>query len=285
MPHVGNELHSVQPRPYRQNTNNPVRRMPALPVSVANDNAHWYSENNNPTFLPRHDRASPNAFTTNHYIRSPPVSPPQPPSIAIQRPPHPPPSPGIVIYESHINDASSSATIAETNNETVSEPDANGVQFISSTQALPTNNTNTNNNNTLNAIYGRHGQSRCPFILRRFSTSNGFQNYYNSIPAAHRTTAYAPHEMLWVRQQNTQELHRRHMMNINSSSNTDPANSTAQASSISHNPNSAFCVSCDVPHGHIGHRRLRPYRPSAVSFHFCGIDINNTFDFVVCAQC
>lgn len=115
----------------------------------------------------------------------------------------------------------------------------------------------------------RHG-SRCPFY-RRVSMSNyhNLPNHYHA-PLQNGNSylrpAYAPHESLWYRQQNNQEMHRRHMMNSMSGNSGTNDNTTSNSfgvypsrgtTSIS---NGAYCLQCDQQHpiGH-PHRRVRQY--------------------------
>lgn len=111
----------------------------------------------------------------------------------------------------------------------------------------------------------RHG-SRCPFY-RRVSMS-GYHNvpgYYHSNLQNGNTyfrPAYAPHELLWHRQQNNIENHRRHMMN--SMSGTGVTNENPSSSSFGRGTtstaNNSFCAQCDQQHpiGH-PHRRMRQH--------------------------
>lgn len=115
----------------------------------------------------------------------------------------------------------------------------------------------------------RHG-TRCPFY-RRVSMS-GYHNLPNHYHAplqngnSYLRPAYAPHESLWYRQQNNQEMHRRHMMNSMSGNNVTNDNTTSNSFGVYPNrgatsiSNSAFCLQCDQQHpiGH-PHRRMRQY--------------------------
>lgn len=95
--------------------------------------------------------------------------------------------------------------------------------------------------------------SRCPYVPRRMSTAN-FNNLYSNL-----RPAYAPHEMLWFRQQNNQEILRRHMMNSMINDPTPSSSFGAYASNRVNN-SSGVCVQCDQQHplGH-PHRRPRPH--------------------------
>lgn len=102
---------------------------------------------------------------------------------------------------------------------------------------------------------------RCPYASRRLSTTN----YHNFHPANMRP-AYAPHEMLWFRQQNNQEMLRRHYMNSMSGGITEPTPSSSfgyVANRMNTNGTIAngVCMQCDQQHpiGHPHHRRVRPH--------------------------
>lgn len=130
---------------------------------------------------------------------------------------------------------------------------------------------NQPNNSTSNSHATRHQTNpRCPYY-RRLSMSgyhNMPSNYHSSLQNgnAYLRPAYAPHESLWYRQQNNQEIHRRHLMN--SMSGTGVTNDTTQPSSFGAYPsrgtssisNNGYCTQCDQQHpiGH-PHRRLRQY--------------------------
>lgn len=134
-----------------------------------------------------------------------------------------------------------------------------------------------------NHINRNQSTSRCPFILsdrtRRLSSSNQFTNMVHqhypyplqssSYPYHHIRPAYAPHENLWYRQQNNQEMHRRHFMNNNMA--TGDSNVANDSFSTNGNnrlngvpglqPNAVYCLSCDQQHGlpsNPNHRRMRP---------------------------
>lgn len=96
--------------------------------------------------------------------------------------------------------------------------------------------------------------SRCPFIIngdrnRRFHCNGAHHHYpYAMQNGAYQNVrpAYAPHETLWYRQQNNQELHRRHFMNHISSleASTDfsnPSTSRLNASTANQPSNSIYC--------------------------------------------
>lgn len=93
---------------------------------------------------------------------------------------------------------------------------------------------------------------RCPYAHRRLSTSN----YHNSLHQSNMRPAYAPHEMLWFRQQNHQELVRRHYMSINE---TTPSNSFGYIPNRSTGGNATMangvCMQCNQQHPN-PHRRL-----------------------------
>lgn len=119
-------------------------------------------------------------------------------------------------------------------------------------------------------------QPRCPFLStdrnRRYATSNHQHMYHNhphqnsNVP--HVRPAYAPHEILWHRQQNNQEMHRRHMMHTanaegagatNQPHNHHPTNNVRILGTNNQGP--AFCLSCDQQHYPlpIPNRRVRSY--------------------------
>lgn len=122
--------------------------------------------------------------------------------------------------------------------------------------------------------------SRCPFMLQDRNRRNAPGHHYNiahhQFPYALQYNnyhpvrpAYAPHENLWYRQQNNQEMHRRHLMTSGNDVNADGfgvANGNGVApnrSSAAPASNAVYCLSCDRPHptgmshqpGH--HRRIR----------------------------
>lgn len=123
-------------------------------------------------------------------------------------------------------------------------------------------------------LQARHG-SRCPYA-RRLSASG-----YHSLPSYYHTNlqngapylrpAYAPHESLWYRQQNNQEIHRRHMMNNMGSGTNTSTDNTTTAPSLNAYPNRGP-TSNDQQHpiGHSHRRMARQY--------ICGLNM-------VCIEC
>lgn len=110
----------------------------------------------------------------------------------------------------------------------------------------------------------RHG-SRCPYF-RRLSASgyHSLPTYYHSNlqnGAPYLRPAYAPHESLWYRQQNNQEIHRRHMM-----SGTNASNDSTAAPGFGAYPNRG-ATSGDQQHP-IGH----PHRRMARQY-VCGLNL------------
>lgn len=126
-----------------------------------------------------------------------------------------------------------------------------------------------------NWTFRNQPQPRCPFLAsdrnRRYVTSHHQALYLNQYP--HQTSnihyvrpAYAPHETLWYRQQNNQEMNRRHMMhpgpNIDVTTNsTNPHihnhNSNVRILGPNNPPsNMVYCLSCDQQHPG-NNRRMR----------------------------
>lgn len=119
-------------------------------------------------------------------------------------------------------------------------------------------------------------QPRCPFLStdrnRRYATSN-HQNMYHNHPhqnsnVPHVRPAYAPHESLWYRQQNNQEMHRRHMMhtaNVEGAGVTNQPHNHHATSNVrilgTNNQGPPYCLSCDQQHHPLPmqNRRLRSY--------------------------
>lgn len=93
--------------------------------------------------------------------------------------------------------------------------------------------------------------ARCPYAHRRLSTSN-----YHSLYPTNMRPAYAPHEMLWFRQQNNQEMLRRHYMN--SLNEPIPSNTFGYVPNRMNNASltNGICMSCDQQHP-IGHPHRR----------------------------
>lgn len=142
--------------------------------------------------------------------------------------------------------------------------------------AFPDQNNPSNGTQSQSQAQARHG-SRCPFY-RRVSMS-GYHNmpsYSHSYLQNGNTyfrPAYAPHELLWHRQQNNQEIHRRHMMNTMSGTNTSNENATSSSFGTYPNrgtasmSNNNVCAQCDQQHpiGHPHHRRVRQF--------VCGLNV------------
>lgn len=193
--------------------------------------------------------------------------------------PQPSISPDVLMYEPFSSAAPSSSAEANTARD--------------SSQANASASFSGANNSAIGTQTLRSQPSpRCSFY-RRLSMSNyhNAPNHYHSNLQngnPYLRPAYAPHESLWYRQQNNQEIHRRHMMN--SMSGTNGTNdSTASNSFGSYGgrvttslTNNAFCMQCDQQHpiGH-PHRRVRQY--------VCGLNLvcieattnhslNNNFD-------
>lgn len=179
------------------------------------------------------------------------------PAVVTIEPQQPPISPDVLIYDPNVQP-----------NPNI---DSNDIQ--NTTQGNDAVPLNPPNNSTTNSATRHQSTSRCPYY-RRLSMSgyhNMPSNYHSSLQNGngYLRPAYAPHESLWYRQQNNQEIHRRHMMN--NMSGTGVANDTTQPSpfgpypcrgttSISSISNNGFCTQCDQQHpiGH-PHRRLRQY--------------------------
>lgn len=128
-------------------------------------------------------------------------------------------------------------------------------------------------------------QPRCPFMTtdrsRRHVTSHHQAMYLNQFP--HQTNnihyfrpAYAPHETLWYRQQNNQEMHRRHMMHPTPVDATNPHSHQHTTNIRLLGPNTqptnmVYCLSCDQQH--LGtSRRVRSYMSP-----FPGVTIRDQF--------
>lgn len=109
--------------------------------------------------------------------------------------------------------------------------------------------------------FGSNAGHRCPFLStdrnRRYVNNNfnpHLQQHTNG-SYWHRPGGYAPHENLWHRQQNTQELHRRHMMHP-----SEPINYSNTSRNIGGQAsNSVYCLSCDQQHPHPVSIRRRAY--------------------------
>lgn len=148
-------------------------------------------------------------------------------------------TPDIIVYEPHLS--ATSPNLELNSNQNVS-------------------NDNTQNSHAFTAVpqtMYHHPQirhqtgGRCPYAHR-----NRLSSSYSVHPSNMRP-AYAPHEMLWFRQQNNQEMLRRHYMN--SINETTPSNSFGYIPNRSAGANAtlANCIQCNQQHpiGH-PHRRL-----------------------------
>lgn len=121
-----------------------------------------------------------------------------------------------------------------------------------------------------NWTFRNQPQPRCPFLAsdrnRRYVASHHQALYLNQYP--HQTSnihyvrpAYAPHETLWYRQQNNQEMHRRHMMHpsagVDGATSTNPHTSNVRILGPNNAPaNMVYCLSCDQQHPG-NNRRMR----------------------------
>lgn len=151
-----------------------------------------------------------------------------------------------------------------TNVRTTSNVDTSNIRDNTATGSVPFQ---SSNSSSANLHAPRHqSASRCPYYRRVY---HNLPSHYHSTlqnSNAYMRPAYAPHESLWYRQQNNQEIHRRHMMNTMSGSAV--SNDAAPSNSFSSYPsrgsssmsNNAYCVQCDQQHpiGH-PHRRVRQY--------------------------
>lgn len=215
---------------------------------------------------------NPNPIPFNETLSS--SSPSNPSTVFVQEDTHPvvnieqrPPtiSPDVLIYDPYPN-LQPTANI-DSNNIRDGQPATDSVPFSSQ------------NITPANAHATRHqSSSRCPYY-RRLSMSgyHNMPNHYHSPLQnvnGYLRPAYAPHESLWHRQQNNQEVHRRHMMNSMSGSgvtndSTAPSSFGTYASRVgaSSNPNGAYCMQCDQQHP-IGH----PHRRIAARQYICGLN-------------
>lgn len=168
-------------------------------------------------------------------------------------------------------------------NEAV-DTSTNGISAGSNVEDVPTNRPLFLNPHTGNWSHASRSQmsSRCPFMLqdrnRRYNIGGHHYNVVHQFPYALQNNnyhpvrpAYAPHENLWYRQQNNQEMHRRHLMTSGNDSTTDgfaaasgntvPPNRGAAAPAS----NAVYCLSCDhqhptgISHQPNHHRRIRTY--------------------------
>lgn len=205
-----------------------------------------------------------------------PVNMTRPVENAEQQPQPPPISPEVQIYEPYSNIQNPSAVHGSGGGA-----DAAGNNDIrDSSQATP----------AFNAVNGdvivdphvqaqaqsqaqaqaRHGSHRCPYF-RRLSASgyHSLPSYYHSNlqnGAPYLRPAYAPHESLWYRQQNNQEIHRRHMMNSMSSGTNAASDNATTAPGFGAYPNRVPTTN-DQQHP-IGHAHRRVPRQ-----YVCGLNL------------
>lgn len=176
------------------------------------------------------------------------------PAVDVDQPQSPmaPMSPDIVIYEPYQNGQ------APANIDDSGEPQAPST--FSAPNNAPIDPTPIRNPPVVQP------SSRCPYY-RRLSMSGYNMPSHNPFTlqnGSYMRPAYAPHESLWYRQQNNQELHRRHMMNTmsgsNAASDAAPLNSFTAYPGRANQSGSPFCLQCDQHHplGH-PHRRIRQY--------------------------
>lgn len=194
--------------------------------------------------------------------------------LAVTQPSHSP---------SNVSSGPSAATLIPPSNEAV-DTTASATSVGSSVEDMPTNRPLFLNPHTGSWSHASRGQvsSRCPFMLqdrnRRYAPGHHYNIVHHQFPYALQNNsyhpvrpAYAPHENLWYRQQNNQEMHRRHLMTSANDSNTDGFG-TASGNNVAPNrasvapaTNAVYCLSCDHQHptgmshqpGH--HRRIRAY--------------------------
>lgn len=184
---------------------------------------------------------------------------------------------------SNVPTGPSVVTLIPPSNEAV-DTTTSATSVGSSVEDMPTNRPLFLNPHTGNWSHASRGQvsSRCPFMLqdrnRRYAPGHHYNIVHHQYPYALQNNnyhpvrpAYAPHENLWYRQQNNQEMHRRHLMTSANDSNTDgfgTASSNGVApnrASVAPATNAVYCLSCDHQHptgmshqpGH--YRRIRTY--------------------------
>lgn len=234
--------------PWPQNSNSTTFDLAAAAAAVAASASASTSTNQNPNsmFVPQDTRPAAN------------VEPP------------PPLSPDVLMFEPYTN-VQSPPNAAESGSHNAA-PESGATPFAAT------------NNSAIGPQTARHQpSSRCPYY-RRLSMSgyHNMPNHYHPTLQngnAYLRPAYAPHESLWYRQQNNQEIHRRHMMN--SMSGTNVSNDSTTSNTFGTYPgrgatnmtNNGFCLQCDQQHpiGH-PHRRIRQY--------VCGLNlVSNGFDF------
>lgn len=204
---------------------------------------------------------------------------------------------------SHSPTNESVAANASTSSNEAVDTSTNGTSAGPNAEDVPTNRPLFLNPHTGTWSHGSRSQvsSRCPFMLqdrnRRYNIGSGSHySVVHQFPYALQNNpyhpvrpAYAPHENLWYRQQNNQEMHRRHLMTSGGhelTTNTGPitvpsaferseacerrfraqfrapANVPAAAAPSS---NAVYCLSCDhqhptgMSHQPNPHRRIRAY--------------------------
>lgn len=180
-------------------------------------------------------------------------------------PPPPPISPDVVIYEPYANTQNPSTVNGNEGGDIRVSSQANDTANDENTQAHAQTQPQSQAQAQVQAQAQtqRHG-SRCPYY-RRLSASgyHGLPSYYHpNLPSIgpYLRPAYAPHESLWYRQQNNQEIHRRHMMN-SMSSGANASNDNPVSSSFGALPHPRSAASGDPQHpiGHPHRRMTRQY--------------------------
>lgn len=194
-------------------------------------------------------------------------------TVAASSPPHSP-SNGPV--------APNTVTLMPASNEAV-DTSTNASSAGPTADDMPTNRPLFLNPHTGNWSHASRSQvsSRCPFMLqdrnRRYTSGHHYNIVHHQFPYALQNNnyhpvrpAYAPHENLWYRQQNNQEMHRRHLMTGGNDANNDGFN-TVSGNGVAPNrasaapaSNAVYCLACDHQHPNgmshqPGHRRIRAY--------------------------
>lgn len=212
----------------------------------------------------------------------------QPQAAQPPRPPPPSISPDVIIYEpnpsipgactmpysnpSTVRGSDGSGSVPNNNRDSsqaVSDGDIIDAHAGARNAQAQQSQTPAQVQQTSGQTQGRHG-SRCPYF-RRLSAS-GYHNvpnfYHPNIQngSPYLRPAYAPHESLWYRQQNNQEIHRRHMMN-SMSSNANASNDNPVSGSFSTLPYPRSTASGDQQHP-IAH----PHRRMARQY-VCGLNL------------
>lgn len=168
-------------------------------------------------------------------------------------------------------------------NEVV-DTSTNATNAGQNSEDVPTNRPLFLNPHTGNWSHASRSQlnSRCPFMLqdriRRYVSGHHYNIGHHQLPYLLQNNnyhpvrpAYAPHENLWYRQQNNQEMHRRHLMTGGNDATNDTfgtgsgSGGAGNRTSAAQASNAVYCLSCDHQHptgishppGH--HRRIRAY--------------------------